>query len=248
MKLTQTNSINGFQYLWRGFELLVHPRIRHYVIIPFLINILLFTITLILLIHWFGDFTHWLRTLLPHWLQWLNWLLWPLFILVSVIVVFYISIFIGNIIASPFNSLLSERIVELHLGKKPNTDNGILNLFKQIPVSLYREMRKLLYYLPRAILCLILFVIPVVQIGAAVIWFLFNAWTMSMQFLDYPAENEAVSFPELRKKMQQKRAVNFAFGSAVVLIMMIPIINFIVIPAATAGATLLWLEQYSYRE
>jgi CysZ protein len=41
----------------------------------------------------------------------------------------------------------------------------------------------------------------------------------------------------------KKRFLNLGFGSAVSVATMTPILNFLVMPAAVAGATALWIEQ-----
>ena len=53
-------------------------------------------------------------------------------------------------------------------------------IIKDIPRALWREVQKILYYLPRAIGLLIIGLIPVVNLVAAVLWFLFNSWMMAL--------------------------------------------------------------------
>ncbi len=58
---------------------------------------------------------------------------------------------------------------------------------KDIPRIMKREWQKLARYLPRAIVLLLLYFIPGVgQTVAPVLWFLFSAWMLAIQYCDYP--------------------------------------------------------------
>ncbi|MCK4608840.1 MAG: sulfate transporter CysZ [Gammaproteobacteria bacterium] len=231
-------------YLLQGCKLLTHPKLRYFVLIPLTINTLVFALLLTLSIHWFGDMMKWIDGFLPHWLHWLNWLLWIFFALASWLSVIYSFSIIANLIAAPFNALLAEKAEELVTGKASELDAGVAAALKDIPRVLKHELHKIIYYLPRAILCLALFIIPGIQVLAPLIWFLFNGWMMSIQYIDYPMDNHKIAFREIRRQLASKKATNLGFGITVMLASMLPIINFIVMPAAVVGATVLWTKEY----
>jgi CysZ protein len=238
------NPLLSASYLFQGFKLLTHPKLRHFVLIPLIINILIFATLLGLSIHWFDELVAWIDHFLPTWLHWLNWLLWIFFALASWLAVIYTFSIIANLIGAPFNSVLAEKAEEL-LTKKPlGLEPGIAAVIKDIPRTLKHELRKILYYIPRAILCLILFIIPGIQIIAPITWFLFNAWMMSLQYLDYPMDNHRLEFKVIKSKLATRKLNNLSFGSAVMLVSMLPILNFLVMPAAVVGATILWTKEY----
>lgn len=89
---------------------------------------------------------------------------------------------------------------------------------------------------------MILFLIPGVNLGAPVIWFIFSAWMLSLEYGDYPMGNHDISFAEQKKRVAKKRFLNLGFGGAVSVATMTPILNFLVMPAAVAGATAMWVE------
>ncbi len=238
------NELGGIEYFWRGVTMLNHHGLRRFVAIPLLVNIVVFAFLLWLGVHYFSQLTHWVATLLPTWLRWLNWLLWILFVISFLIVLAYTFTFIANLIAAPFNGLLSEKVEKILTGKKEITPPGWINLVKDIPRAFGRQIRFIVYYLLWAIPALILFIIPVIQVAAGPLWFLLNAWMMSVQYMDYPMDNHRISFRAMRDKMQEKRLVHLSFGCMVMLATLIPIINFIVMPAAVIGATVLWVEEY----
>ncbi|MCG7945677.1 MAG: EI24 domain-containing protein, partial [Candidatus Thiodiazotropha taylori] len=96
-----SNPVSGAGYLLEGLKLLFKPGIRPFVLIPLLINIVVFS-----LLVWLGvdQFEQLMDRFLPDdesWLAWLCWLLWPLFAIAIILVVFYTFTVIANLIASP---------------------------------------------------------------------------------------------------------------------------------------------------
>ena len=147
---------------------------------------------------------------------------------------------LANWIAAPFNGLLSEK-VEAHLTGQPLGDAGLIDAFKDIPRTLAREARKLIYYIPRAVIFLVLFFVPVI---GQVLWFLFNAWMMALQYIDYPFDNHKVGFTPMKKALRTNKPLTFQFGIMVSIFSLIPIVNFIVMPIAVCGGTALWVNEY----
>lgn len=234
-----TNIIRGARYFVHGLRLITRPGLRRFVIIPLLINILVFSIAITLGINWFSDV---MQSLLPDWLDWLRWLLWPLFALALLLVVFFCFSLLANIIAAPFNALLAAH-VERHLtGTLPGHDTGWKQTLVNALPTMLAETRKALYFILWTIPFLLLYLIPVVNIAAPFVWFAFSAWMLSVEYHDYPADNHDVRFAELRAQLRQRKFVTLGYGSMVLLFTMIPVINFIAMPAAVAGATASWLE------
>ena len=98
----KNNPLAGFRHALSGLSLIFQPRLRRFVIVPVLINIMVFSLLI-----WGGSelFAGLMERLLPadSWLSYLEWLLWPLFALTAVMVVFYTFTVIANLIAAPFN-------------------------------------------------------------------------------------------------------------------------------------------------
>ena len=63
-----------------------------------------------------------------------------------------------------------------------------------------------------------------------------------MQYFDYCVDNNNQSFASLKSFMAANRWVSFSFGCAVMIILMIPVINILVAPAAVIGGTSLVLD------
>ncbi|MCM2679314.1 sulfate transporter CysZ [Echinimonas agarilytica] len=241
MQVTDRKS-SGAAYFFKGFDLITVPGIRPFVIVPLAINFIIFAVSFTLLLQQLGDWMTQLENYLPSWLNWAHYVLWPLAIL-SVIVVFsFLFATVANWLAAPFNGLLSEK-VELYMTGKPINDDGFLDLIKDIPRLFAREFQKLGYYLPRAIGCLILFFIPLIgQTLAPVLWFLFSAWMMAIQYCDYPFDNHKISFKDMKATLKAQRGQSMSFGVMVMLFTMVPILNLLVMPVAICGATAMWVQ------
>ena len=66
---------------------------------------------------------------------------------------------------------------------------------------------------------------------------------MVVQYTDYGADNDGVSFIDLKKKLQPRRFEALMFGVPTYLLLTIPLINFILIPVGVAGGTKFWVER-----
>lgn len=237
-----SHSNSGISYFLAGFSLLTKPGIKRFVIIPLLINFILFMGLFFLLRHFMSEFNQWFEGLLPNWLHWLSAILWFLFFISFFLVFIYTFVTIANLISAPFNSLLAEK-VELYLTNKVPASLGLYENVKDVPRILGRQFGILGYYLPRALLILVLFFIPVIQAIAPLIWFLFNAWNMALTYIDYPTDNHRVPLKDVRAWLKEKKFISYGFGISVLVATMIPVLNFFTIPAAVAGATKFWIEE-----
>ncbi|HEX2548248.1 MAG TPA: sulfate transporter CysZ [Gammaproteobacteria bacterium] len=230
-------------YLFQGFVLILQPGLKRYVFIPLLINIALFIGLFFLSKHFFHQLSVWVMQLLPTWLQWLQSILWIVFAIGFFFVILYTFVTLANIIAAPFNNLLSEK-VEIFLGRKPLQEKSMKELMMDIPRTIMRQLQIIGYYIPRALVLAILFFVPIIQIFAGLLWFFFHAWLMTLQYIDYPADNHRIDFPHLRAMLLKKRSVSLSFGMASFIVTMIPFLNFISMPASVAGGTALWVREF----
>jgi len=234
--------INGFGYLHEGLRLMRAPGLKRYVAIPLLISTLVFTTAIVAGVHWLEVLLGWLLGYLPSWLDWLRYLLWPVFALLGVLIIFYSFSIITNLIAAPFNGMLAEA-VEKHLTGQPIETGGWKALAKDIVPSLLSELRKLLYFVVRALPLGLLFLIPGVNLAAPFLWALFSAWMLVIEYVDYPMANHLLHFSTQRKLLRSRRFLAYGFGGGSLLLTMIPLLNFLAMPVSVAGATAMWVGE-----
>jgi CysZ protein len=237
------NVVQGAGYLVQGVKMLGHPSLRLFVLIPLVVNILIFGTLISLGFSYLAELMDSLLASIPDWLNFIQWILWPLIGLTVSLITGYLFTSVALIIASPFNALLAEKAEELVTGQAVDSLEGLGAALLAVPRGIMRELAKLIYYVPMAVFVLILSFIPGLNTVAPVLWVLLGAWMMSIQFVDYPMDNHQLSFADVKEAVRSRRLSSMGFGGLVALCTGIPIVNFFIVPAAVVGATLLWCKE-----
>ena len=234
--------MKGAGYALTGLRWLPKSGLRRFVALPLLINIVLFGAGIWWTYGQFEYFDQVLQGWLPTWLDWLHWLIWPIFALTVLIALFYSFSVVANLLAAPFNSLLAEQVERL--AQPGNTPRPATDLnWKELILSPLAALNRLLYFIGWAIPLLLLSFVPVVNIAAPVLWVLFSAWMLALEYADYPLANRGLSFRDQRRLLRQHWPLTLSFGGIVLLLTLIPIVNFLAMPAAVIGATLMWVRE-----
>ncbi len=228
----------------RGFALIRRPGLRRFVVVPLTINIVLFASLIALGV---GLFDRAMAALLPPSTGWLEYLLWPLFAIAVALLSFYTFTLVANLIGWPFNDRLSEAVVGRVREAKRGLGDDQPSLWREFVRALGGELRKWLSFLPLILgillLWLLAFVLPPIALLVPILWFSLGAWIFAFEYLDYPLDNQRLSFADKRAWLRARRSRVLGFGAAALGLTMIPFVNFFVMPAAVAGATLLWLDE-----
>jgi len=235
--------LSGPQYLREGLKLVLSPGLRLFVLLPLTINLLLFGGLVYFAYHQFDLWVDALMPSLPQWLSFLSYILWPLFVALVVLMVFFSFTLVANIVAAPFNGFLAEKVEVVARGEDHFPPFSWGELAAMVPRTFSREMRKLGYFLPRALGLFVLSLIPVVNVVAAPLWLVFGVWMMAIQYIDYPADNNKMSWQDMLAWLRSKRWQSLSFGGVTYLALLIPGVNILMMPAAVAGATLFWVRE-----
>lgn len=222
------NPVLAAAYLAKGLKLTLSPKLRQFIIIPLLINIVFYSIALGL---GFYAVEHLIEQSIPTWLHWLNWILIPLFFVIFFIVSFFSFTVLANLIAAPFYGALAAKTQALLSGDAQVTEQPLLKVMAG-------EVKRLLYILVRMLPLLLLFIIPVVNIAATLVWTLFGAWCLAMEFMAYPLENEGLLFDEQKALLKTVPLGALSFGGLTMLGLTIPLLNILIAPSAVVGATI----------
>lgn len=246
----------GVSYVSEGFRLARQPAMRPFMLVPLVVNILLFAVAGYLVLHyayaWIGS----LDTTLDLW-SWLDWaeaavnstlavLKWFLFAAIILFLLFVMGstfTMLAHILISPFVGILGEQAEkQLHTPAFPQ--HTVMQIAWR---TTKREMRKLAYWLVRAlglgVASLVIYFVPVVNAIVPVIWFLFGAWILALQYIDIPADNNGRSFEDVLRLMRENRAAVMGFGAVIMLVTSIPILNLFVIPVAVCGGVVFWVRK-----
>lgn len=246
----------GVSYVSEGFRLARKPAMRPYMLVPLIVNILLFSVAGYLVVHYAYSWIGGLDTTVDLW-SWLDWaegainstlavLKWFLFAAIILFLVFLMGstfTMIAHILISPFVGILGEQAEkQLHTPAFPQ--HTIMQIAWR---TTKRELRKLVYWLVRAlglaVVSVVIYFVPVVNAAVPVIWFLFGAWILALQYIDVPADNNGRSFEDVLGLMRTHRAAVMGFGAVIMLLTSIPIVNLFVIPVAVCGGVVFWVRK-----
>jgi CysZ protein len=237
------NLIKGFGYMTQGFHILLQPGFRLFLLVPLIVNIILFTLMILwaysLIDGWMASLLSWM----PEWLGFLKWLFWAAYFVVIVMTLFYGFVAAANLIGAPFYGYLAELTEKYLRGEDISEPFSWKTLIAMIPRTIMRELQKILYYLPRVLGLLILGLIPGINLIVAFVWFVFSAWMMAIQYIDYPADNNRMSFKDMRKYLSKHRFTSLGFGMLAFGLTLLPILNFLALPAAVCGAVVFWVNE-----
>lgn len=256
--MQQNQIMLGISYLFEGLQLILQPRFRHFILVPLAVNVAIFLILTGTLLAYFDGLVSYFVQLFTGWLPEWQWLepvvkftasvVWILIALISVVVYGYSFSLITNIIAAPFYGLLAEKIEEHLTGRAPPPES----IPSMVGRTLGRELVKLWYFITRGlgilIIAFILGFVPLANFFVPVLLFLWAAWSMSIQYVDYPADNHRLPFTLFRESLGQRRYSAWGLGGVTVLGAMIPLLNILVMPAAVAGGTLFWIRELAEQE
>ncbi len=236
--------IRGAGYAPTGLRWLFKAGLRRFVMLPLLINTILFSIGIWWSVSRFEHLDQAVQAWLPAWLAWLHGLLWPLFILTVLAATVYAFTVVANVIAAPFNGLLAARVERMiapaGVPPRPTPEPT----WQELLLSPLGELNKLLYCIgwaiPLVLLSSLSFFVPVIAPAVSVLWWLFGAWMLTLEYADYPLSRRGLTFREQRRLLRRHWPPALGFGGAVLLLTLIPVLNFLAMPAAVIGATLLW--------
>lgn len=237
--------LQGIGFALSGFSLITKKGIRPFVVVPLLINIVVFSLAIWLAKSQFDGLMARMLGWLPNWLSWVEWLLWPFFAVLIFIAVYYTFTIIANILASPFNSVLAERVEKKLNGLPIPEFQGYKALLGTVRKTMMSELKKLLYMLKWLPVLLIISIIPVVNFIAPFVWAAYGAWMLSLQYSDYSMGNHEIFFKDELNLLRENRAVALGFGGTLTLLMLIPIVNFFVMPVGVSGGTAFWVKRLS---
>ncbi|MBT3206085.1 MAG: sulfate transporter CysZ [Gammaproteobacteria bacterium] len=232
----------GTGYLAKGLSLISSKGIKRYVLIPLSLNIFLFGALIWTGYSQFAPTVEWMMSFVPGWLSFLESILWLFITSLTAIIVFFIFTPVANIIAAPFNAIMAEKVEELLTGKDINSNISLMTIIKD---SIMSQIGKLVYILLWSLLLLLISFIPVINLISPFLWIIFGSWLLSLEYLDYPMGNHDLTFKQQKETLKKRRGLSLGFGGSVMILTSIPIVNFIVMPVAVAGATAMWVDQLS---
>lgn len=235
--------------IFEGLKLLGHTDIRWLVIIPTLLNLILFSAATWLAAAWVSDWLNWLIASVPDWLEWLVWIIWLMFVLLALVIYSFTFTVFANLIGSPFYGIIAERVIALERDVIDETSTSTSALLATAWGSFCRELQIIAYMLPRtlgiALLTVMISFVPVINILAPLIAGSWAAWSLALQYMDYPGDSDKLSFAEVRQRAGRQRLLSLSFGLSALVAAAIPLVNLLLLPATVIGGTLMWCREFT---
>lgn len=234
--------VHAVSALGRGVSMVLGPGLRRYVFFPLAANLAIYALLFTLVINRFSGWVDYWMSSVPGWLTWLEWLIWPLVVLSLLLILAFTFTVVANLIAAPFYGFLAERVEQRLSGRTESIDER--TLWRQGIDSLKRELQKLGWMAPRVLLLVLIGFVPGINVLAPLGWALFSVWSTAIQYLDYPMDNNGVGFTDMRRRLRVHWWPTVTFGGVVSVLLWIPLVNLLIMPAAVAAGVMMWRRHY----
>lgn len=240
------NFSRGFFAPFRSVRILrSNPRLIKYILIPFLINTLVFSGAVYLGLDFFGSTV---VEYLPQGEAWywsvLYWFLWVVAVLLTAVLVFFSFTVVGNLLASPFNDLLSERTEEVLSGNVNDEPFSLGRFLRDALLTILMEAKKIWLFVVVMVLILPLNLLP--GVGNSIYTLLVVSLTLfflCFEYLGFVLVRKRLFFREQKRYILARKFLMLGFSCGVMALLAIPFFQLLCIPLAVIGATSLWCEE-----
>ncbi|MGI5246987.1 EI24 domain-containing protein [Dactylosporangium sp. CA-139066] len=141
------------------------------------------------------------------------------------------------LIGDPFYEVISERIEE-GLGGTPGAVN--LPWYRTLWPNLVDSIRLITLGIMLAIPLFLLGFIPIVgQTVVPVLNAIVGGWLITVELTGIPFNRRGLRLRDRRKILRANRSMALGFGIPVFLVLLLPVVAIVVVPAAVSGATLM---------
>ncbi len=227
----------GVRCFTDAVPLVRRKNLRHFVWLPLIVSFAVILPGVFYGLSMADDAVVWMMSHIPDWLSFLDVILTPLLYLLGVLISAWLFSFLAIIVGSPFLGILSARTEDVFFQTRHVDER---KWWQAVAPTLLRELRKLGYHIPRLLLVFLFTLIPLINTVSPIVWFVFGAWIMAVQFMDYPVENRIQDFKVCINKLKKHRTFALGFGACASLALSIPLLNFVAIPVCVVGGTLAW--------
>jgi CysZ protein len=240
------NFSRGFFAPFRSVRILRHnPRLIQYILIPFMINTIVFSAAVYLGLDFFGGTV---VEYIPQGEGWywalLYWFLWVVAVLLTAVLVFFSFTVVGNLLASPFNELLSERTEEVLSGAVNDEPFTVGRFLRDAWQTILMEAKKMWIFVVIMVFILPLNLLP--GVGNSLYTILAVSLTLfflCFEYLGFVLVRKRQFFREQKNYIFARKFLMLGFACGVMALLAIPFFQLLCIPLAVIGVTRLWCEE-----
>lgn len=247
--------VRGLSFAIRGmrFVYVQHRSLARYWLVPIVIT----TIALLAVFYgagrYYDELANLVWSLLPQsWSQtsgWLGGLLralhWSIGLLAGILITLLglvAVVLLSSLVAAPFNDALSEAVERLVTGGPAppfSLRRVLLDVVRAVRIELVKVS---IYALIVAPMLLASLFIPAIGQAISLVGFALTAIYLGVDYVDWPAARRDWSVGERMRLARRQLPAIAGFGTAVWILLFIPVVNLLFMPAAVAGGTLLFLS------
>lgn len=253
-----SDTVRGLTQPFRGLLFLLrHGSLWKLALVPLLINLVVVVAVSVLLFAYFDEgfalATSFLEARAPEsWYRWpdfalltaIRYLIGGVLVLVSLVLVYFVFLLAGSIVAAPFSDALSSRTELLRGGSVPPEGKlTLVALMRDGAGALADALRKAGFFLGVFALLLPLHLIPIV--GSALYTLLSGVFAMhfvTLEFVDPCLTRRRLDFRAKRLWLARHRGAVLGFGAVMFAVLLVPIVNVLVLPVGAVAGTFLYLE------
>jgi len=231
--------LSSISFVWR------HPALWPYIIIPFILNLSLFSLVAYF---GFGYFQELVASQIPNTEAWywffLNYLLLALGAIVVLVMIFFSFTVVGAVIASPFNDLLSERCEMLLTGGIKEELFSLSTFVADAKRTVINQLKMVGMFVAGMLLLFMLNILP--GVGSAIYAVLSVMWViffLVVEYTGYHIARKRLLFKDHRRVIYDRFSLMAGFGCALFCMLAIPLSQLVMIPLGVVGGTRMLIDE-----
>jgi len=163
----------------------------------------------------------------------LSWLLSTFAMLLALAVGVVSFVTLGSIAAAPWLDQLYVRVGKMN---GADLEPSVMPWWQSVANSLWNSVMPLATFIPLALLALLFMLVPIYgTIAATVVWTYAGIKLLSFEFMDTPATFKGWKWPERKAQVDQNRWYYIGFSGLAMLLLIVPGLNLLVLPAAVVA-------------
>ena len=220
-----------------------NARLRKLAMRPFAISLVVVVIGLPVALWFSGDVFRMLIPAAAAWSGVVETLVRILFTIAFAAAGLFVLLLVSRIIGAPFNAKLSDGVEEIYTGSEIRSESSLKAIAVESAGSVVTAIGRLLLFLLCYPPILATQLIPV----AGIIIFpllsaLYGAFALSFDFTEPAYERHLPGFRNRIRFMRRHLPAFLGFGLASVAMMLVPFVNFLLIPVGVAAGTILYID------
>ena len=251
------NLVRGFGFPFQGLAFLArHRSLWTWAALPAAVNVGVFAAALGVFLYFFGTLysltTGWIYPAAPDfWLAWawvvpmrvFAWSIGIVLLLAALLILYGAFLALGLVIAAPFLALLSQRVEVLVTGKQAPDAGSWKAVLATVFESVVDEFRKVAFFAGVQLALWVLgLLLPFLAPITVTVAMLFTLVFMPLEYAGFAMDSRHLRFAERRALVWRHRWLMLGFGASASLSLLLPLLNFVCMPALVVGGTLMMLH------